>query len=478
MSTDLKVLLKCQFCLNEYNIPKILPCGNNICSQCIHQVISATRSNKPTIRCKYCDMEHAIGEDMMTNYSVLNLIQAINSNNRAHLKNTSYTRQQASTNRAKLVNNNTSMPVLPTIREVSSKTSSPLPPASAPIMMPPSDWHEISRLILPADAGDNPEMNSLVNHIKLINNSYSQLRVDMNWIFHDGFHSKNNVTKSIASISSEFKLVYLYERVYGRVKTCYLTVIKLSEHSNRLFKFNSTEISDQFCHFQSMKCDEKFIVLVFRCWQDQFHIKVLDSASLAIKAEQRIFGIEIEDLMLDKDRIYLITRDADSKKCLSFNSLVKEYDTTLLKKMRSFGQNRKESKPFFLGDEIIDIRSEKIFVKYQNTIRALSTLNGSFLYKFELDRVSLAIVVVLKREDVEIGSSKEATQAELTDDMFQIYNGFDKISLVNNTGKSIVENKLRLDDWAVGDRFDDLFYFKTTKRFGFVNSEKNYVLID
>ena len=69
--------------------------------------------------------------------------------------------------------------------------------------------------------------------------------------------------------------------------------------------------------------------------------------------------------------------------------------------------------------------------------------------------------------------SQKYTQTNEEVEIFQVFNGYDKLSIYDSKGKIIGENKLRLDE-----KFDDFQYLKASNRFGFINKKKNVLLIN
>jgi hypothetical protein len=65
-------MLICQYCKERYVDPRILPCGNNMCSGCI-DVLENRGQHK--IRCHFCNSEHVIPDEGFTkNIIISNLI--------------------------------------------------------------------------------------------------------------------------------------------------------------------------------------------------------------------------------------------------------------------------------------------------------------------------------------------------------------------------------------------------------------------
>ena len=284
---------------------------------------------------------------------------------------------------------------------------------------------------------------SVVRHIKLLNNSYNQLRVDFSRLFHNS--NQNDELKSLVSrcicvsqsaVSSE--IIYLYEHLVGKVKITNLNLLKLKHQQNNqsgggrgdglaALAANSVVIRDQFCFFSNMAVNEKYIIVAYRRWHRQFLIKVYDSRTLQLKNEETLANIEIYSIKLDNssEKMYIVAADCSqsggrSAAGGSASSVVKEYDILRMKKLRSFGQLAKETKPFFVRDEIIDIKFEKVFTKYKNSLRAASSLTGVLQYSFNLNYLCMAKVIVMNRSD--LGRDHDAAAIQNYDsEFFQVF---------------------------------------------------------
>jgi hypothetical protein len=61
MDYETEELLKCLLCKQRFDIPKLLPCGESVCKQCIENMCSIV-SNK-TIHCSLCDADHVVPDE-------------------------------------------------------------------------------------------------------------------------------------------------------------------------------------------------------------------------------------------------------------------------------------------------------------------------------------------------------------------------------------------------------------------------------
>ena len=64
---QIEKILNCRKCNNGYDVPKILPCGENVCQTCLNQVIESFRSWDITqshlqFSCPICECKHDIPE--------------------------------------------------------------------------------------------------------------------------------------------------------------------------------------------------------------------------------------------------------------------------------------------------------------------------------------------------------------------------------------------------------------------------------
>jgi putative transposon-encoded protein len=260
----------------------------------------------------------------------------------------------------------------------------------------------------------------------------------------------------------------MYEQLFGKVKTTHLNLLQIDDRSKSLTVINTTEFSDQFCHYVAMAVNDRFIIVVYRRWHRQFIVKVFDALALTIYNTRMLQDIEIDSIRADNgnDKFYIITDFTSHKRS---TSLIMEYEATQIKKMRAFGQIKSEKSPFFVQDELVDIKYEKIVTKFNNSVRVASCATGILLYSFPLDYAVKSKVIVLRRDDNMQGEEADANKSEV----FSVFNGYEKVSLYNWKGEVLVENKLRMDV-----HFDDFQLFKSSGRFAFVNSERNIMLID
>ncbi|CAL4067802.1 unnamed protein product [Meganyctiphanes norvegica] len=76
-------ILECEVCLQHFNYgvkrPRFLVCGHTICSECISESLSNTKSNDGTLACPFCRMSCGVDKketkDFPTNYKVLNIMK-------------------------------------------------------------------------------------------------------------------------------------------------------------------------------------------------------------------------------------------------------------------------------------------------------------------------------------------------------------------------------------------------------------------
>ncbi len=546
VNDPMKELLKCRFCDTQFDMPKILTCGNNICTRCIHSLKSST------FKCAYCQQEHKLSrnlDEMITNFSVLNLLKVLNDNHPSHseenyqnstnvffannsrldrdksisLNGSGVFDPQLTLNELESVKSHKAVQNSKSVKDLSFKNENkepatmkinrkinfkdedqplrklpPTPPAYSnlrgshehdyrqyklpyrPIKLDEQDQSGLESSAYFDWSNSNDSLSSVVQHIKLLNNSYNQMRIDFNYIFHRNDDLKNLTTRfvSCSSQSDNVRLIYLYEKLFGRVKTSHLNLIQLSNVKNRLSVLKNDKYSDSLSFFNNLALNEKYIVIVYRRWHRQFFIRVLDASTLNPIKEYKMDNCEIENIKMDtnNEKVYFLMDFNEHK---SSNGIIKEYEITNMKKLRSFGQIKSESRPFFIKDEVVDIKYDKIFVKYKNSLIALSSLSGQVVYKFNLNYIAQSKIIVLHHHDLIINRNENVANAttgvaaggEL--EVFQVFNGYDKLSLYNNRGEIIVENKLRLNE-----RFDDFLYLSACNRFGFINKNSNFLLID
>ena len=70
---EVENLIKCLYCNKTYDMPKLLPCGNNICKSCM--------ITYPFVECKYCKLNHDLKEKQLeTNLALVTLIKMYKTN--------------------------------------------------------------------------------------------------------------------------------------------------------------------------------------------------------------------------------------------------------------------------------------------------------------------------------------------------------------------------------------------------------------
>jgi hypothetical protein len=61
---DINELLNCQQCKKRFQDPRVLPCGESICSNCLVELIEQQPGNlKSKLKCCYCTKEHVVPEE-------------------------------------------------------------------------------------------------------------------------------------------------------------------------------------------------------------------------------------------------------------------------------------------------------------------------------------------------------------------------------------------------------------------------------
>lgn len=113
-------------------------------------------------------------------------------------------------------------------------------------------------------------------------------------------------------------------------------------------------------------------------------------------------------------------------------------------------------KSYFVRDEIIAINNEKIFVKYDSTLRLVCRTTGSILYT--IDKID-----DLKKSTVYLDYNKEK---------YIVFNGYDKIIYYNHKGEVITYNKLR----NINEKIDE-FQFSRSGHFAFISYNTCKVLV-
>lgn len=270
----------------------------------------------------------------------------------------------------------------------------------------------------------------ILTKLSCLNNTVQQRLIKL-----DHLIEKSILVKFIGLISKN-KVLILYDKVFGKVTSVFMKVVY----------FNGTVLYErEVCNIGTLVdycIYHRNIVLNFEIGKNQ-HILHLYDTNLKFIQESGI-SFKIESILMNSDTI-LIT----SKK----QPYVHEYDYEL-NSLRSYGQKRKEQKPFFVKDEVFALTNQKLYVKYQDELRLLCRFNGELLSKL--------IINDLKTSKIYLDFNKEK---------YITFSGLNRLCYLNHKGEMIKCNKLKTKD-----TFDE-FQYSRSGHFGFINKKNNFILI-
>lgn len=283
---------------------------------------------------------------------------------------------------------------------------------------------------------DNSYRLDIVNQVKNLNDQFKMVFVDLNKVF-----KESGVTKSVTLISKN-KILYIYEKMYGRIKTTSLFIV----YSYDMTILRKTEIDHHLETLVTHCVYDRTICLVFRKGKKDFLIKLFDIDLTFLR--EKFIDFEPTKVKMNKNRIFFIN-EMKKTNCL------REFDHDL-NYIKKFGQLRTEKRSYCLKGDLIALNENKIFIKYKNMIKVLSYSTGKLLYSFTINDMDDRARVFL----------------EYHTEKFLVYNGFTRISYFNHEGNLLATNKLRLID----HHFDE-FQFTMNGNFAFINNDKKYLII-
>jgi hypothetical protein len=292
------------------------------------------------------------------------------------------------------------------------------------------------------DAASNPGELDLANKLNRINNDLC-----LNLIDFAHFNDKSMVTVSVGLISKNL-ILFVDEKIYGKVRSTRLRIIN---YEGQVLKAN--EVCQQLEIYRTLCIFDDCILLVFEDCRANFLLKLFDM-NLNFKLEKHL-KIELTSICMSPNRIYLICQIDFKLFSLSDKPVIHEYDLEL-KRIKSFGQNKKEKKPYFVRGEIIAITNEKITVKDRNEIKIVSYVSGEFLYKFTFD-----------------GIAQSKINLEHLTGNYLIWNGYKKFIYLDSIGNEITHNKLRLYERYMFNEFQ----LCNSGCFGLINFERSFIII-
>ena len=426
---ELTKLLKCSCCSNEYDTPKILPCGNNICESCVQR---AKKSRTPdSVKCSHSTQSHdfSASTTLETNHALVEVLRIF---------------QKKSTAENNATENSHHNYNAPPSTTSSTHTTTPKQSHSKVVQELITNFTK-ARLVDPNSDEDEHDVPSiLATKIKQINNDLNALEINFSYLV-----DKTLVTKSVGLISRD-RILFVDEKIYGKVRS---TRMRLLDAECRIL--NSVEICQQLEIYQTFCIHGQFILLAFEDCRNDFLLKLYDLN--LNKLCEKYVKHDLSSILMTNTRIYLISQARSDVFSLSKSSrgVINEYDYTL-KKIKSYGQSDKEKKRFFVRGDIISITEEKITVKDKNEMRIVCTNTGKLLHTFTFDGIATSKIYM----------------DPLTEN-YLAWNGFKKILYIVGQGHVISHNKLRLYEQIVFNEFQ----LCTSGCFGLISYENNFIFI-
>lgn len=272
----------------------------------------------------------------------------------------------------------------------------------------------------------------MISKISFFNNSFQQ-----RLIYLDHLIEANSSLKFIGLISKN-KILVLYEKVFGKVISTFAKIV----YYNGMVLYEKEILN--VGSLVSYHIYEKFIVIAFRKSKND-HIIYLYDISLKFLKDQAV-KFEIVSILMNNESIFLIS---DKK------PFVNEYDYEL-KFKKSFGQKEKETKEFYIRDQILNIRNGKIFVRFENEIKVLCHSSGDLLSKIKFNDLNKSVIYLDNNKEKYLIFNKDKEN---------------KIYYYNHKGELLASNKLKSKE-----SFDE-FQFSNTGHFAFICNKKNCILV-
>lgn len=172
------------------------------------------------------------------------------------------------------------------------------------------------------------------------------------------------------------------------------------------------------------------------------------------KEREREVNVTIDLILTSETRFYLV-EDTDKHN----KHLIYEFDYEFNRLQKPFGQNKWPKKPFYIpvGADVFAVENERIYLKLESRVRVLSRSNGLVLNELLFEDLHMSRVFL----DV----------TSPNDELFLVFNGYQKVSLYDIHGEVVASNKIRHPG-----KFDE-FKFIRAGYFGFINNENMFILI-
>ena len=531
---DVENLVKCLYCNKTYDLPKLLPCGNNICKSCM--------ITYPFVECKYCKLNHDLKEKKLeTNLALVTLIKVYKANesslhesnvdpstskmstygdenslngklnhylkmvdHKINLFNTSYYETKHS---IESKNKNVSQQIMETtndliqnVKNIEGNLLKDVENRNEEILIDLKHKHHDNENVKRLKKEVNDEYQIILNdlnktdvdipsmleklellNIKLDDNSKYIVRKTTNGleftknelpqinttfigdIEYDSEYRIDTLTKIIhlnnalmvekfdfsylitgplinkaIALLSRNKIFFLDEKLYGKVR---VTTLRIIYYDKTILR--SKEVCLHLEIYSSYCIHDKHILIAFEDSRNHFLIHLYD-INLK-KVAETLVKHNIVSIKMNDNRVYLISDK---------NPIVYEYDYEL-NFLKSFGQNKKQKKKFFLKGTIVALNSEKIFVKYEYDLRVVSMGKGELLYKFTFNDIVTSHIFL-----------------DYHTEKYIAFNGYRKLSYYNHEGKLITDNKIRIFE----QDFDE-FQITKSGHFAFVDHKKKFMAI-
>lgn len=204
--------------------------------------------------------------------------------------------------------------------------------------------------------------------------------------------------------------------------------------------------------------NSKHLLIAYEIPNRGFHLIAYDplQGQLCQEREREITDIKI-DLIIASEAYFYLIEDTDKP---NNKHLIHEFDYELKRtRTAGFGQNKWPKKPFYipLSADVFAVELERVYLKLESRIRVFSRSTGLAVTEILLDDLHLSRVFLDVREP--------------GDELFLIFNGYQKVSLYDSRGELVASNKIRHPG-----KFDE-FQFIRAGYFGFINSDKSIILI-
>lgn len=207
---------------------------------------------------------------------------------------------------------------------------------------------------------------------------------------------------------------------------------------------------DTFYHTHAIYSN-KHIILAYIIPNNGFQLTCFD---FRLNEERKSnVDVNLDTMLTSESRVYLVQ---DTHR--SSSHLIHEFDYDFKRLSSAFGQNKSPKKPFYIetGADVFAVENGRIYVKTESRVKILEKKNGLVLNQLVLEDLHLSKVFL------DVTSDEE---------MFLVFNGYQRVSLFDSRGEIVASNKIR-----VHERFDR-FQFIRAGCFGFVNTEKMIILI-